>query len=162
MRGQCSGFAFLSTKSPFNFIRTVFNHEQLRLLYLPTNRSVNPDPVTTLDVDPGSIRFPPWPLGTLHVSKMTTPPPPISPAAQAVNLEIAKMHSKGITTLRANWLAVRLWPWRRRQNANGQVFHLGAAVAARLLRNCPAVWEKEPRLWEILPHRLPAPHGRGV
>jgi hypothetical protein len=65
------------------------------------------------------------------------------------------MHSEGMATFRANVLAERLWPNGRRQNANGQVFHLGAAVAGRLLRNCSAVWEKEPRLWEILPHKLP-------
>ena len=69
--------------------------------------------------------------------------------------ELAKMHSEGIAKFRANCLAERLWPNGRRQNAKGQRFHLGAAVAARLLRNCPAVWEKEPRLWEILPHKLP-------
>ena len=80
----------------------------------------------------------------------------LSPADQAVIQEIAAMHSEGVMTLRANCLAERLWPWGRRQNANGQVFHLGAAVAARLLRKCPAVQEREPRLWEILPHRLPA------
>ena len=83
-------------------------------------------------------------------------PTPLSPAAQAVTQEIAKMHSEGVKTLRANCLAERLWPGGRHHNANGQVFHLGAAVAARLLRNCPAVQEREPRLWEILPHRLPA------
>ena len=69
------------------------------------------------------------------------------------------MHSEGFTTLRANLLAERLWPSGRRQNSNGQVFHLGAAVAAQLLRRCPAVWEKESRLWEILPHKLPALQG---
>ena len=87
---------------------------------------------------------------------MTTPTP-LSPAAQAVTQEIAKMHSEGVKTLRANCLAERLWPGGRHHNANGQVFHLGAAVAGRLLRDCPAVREREPRLWEILPHRLPAP-----
>jgi len=69
--------------------------------------------------------------------------------------EIAAMHAAGLRTLRANTLAERLWPGRRQHNANGQVFPLGAAVAARLLRKCPAVREKEWRLWEILPHRLP-------
>ena len=82
---------------------------------------------------------------------------PLSPAAQAVIQEIAKMHSEGFTTFQSNLFAERLWPNGRRQNSNGQVFHLGAAVAARLLRRCPAVWEKEFRLWEILHHRLPRP-----
>jgi hypothetical protein len=68
--------------------------------------------------------------------------------------EIGKMHREGVTTLRANTLAERLWPDGRHHNSNGQVFHLGAAVAARLLRQCPAVLEKRPRLWEILPHRV--------
>jgi len=69
--------------------------------------------------------------------------------------QIAAMHAEGLRTLRANTLAERLWPGRRQHNANGQVFPLGSAVAARLLRQCPAVREKEWRLWEILPHRLP-------
>lgn len=69
--------------------------------------------------------------------------------------EIAAMYAEGVCTLRANTLAERLWPGSRQHNANGQVFPLGSAVAARLLRNCPAVREKEWRLWEILPHRLP-------
>lgn len=69
--------------------------------------------------------------------------------------EIAAMHAEGLRTLRANTLAERLWPGHRQHNANGQVFPLGSAVAARLLRRCPAVREKEWRLWEILPHRLP-------
>ena len=81
----------------------------------------------------------------------------IVPPQVAVLREIAAMHSEGMATLRANTLAERLWPDGRRQNSNGQVFHLGASVAAQLLRRCPAVREKESRLWEILPHKLPAP-----
>lgn len=69
--------------------------------------------------------------------------------------QLAAMHAEGVRTLRANTLAERLWPGRRQHNANGQMFPLGAAVAARLLRKCPAAREKEWRLWEILPHRLP-------
>jgi hypothetical protein len=76
--------------------------------------------------------------------------------ADVVLHEIAAMHSEGVVMLRANSLAERLWPSGRHHNANGQVFHLGAATAARLLRDCPAVREKEHRLWEILPHKLPA------
>lgn len=68
------------------------------------------------------------------------------------------MHAEGVRTLRAGVLAERLWPGRRQHNARGQVFPLGAAAAARLLRKCPAVRETECRLWEIMPHRLP-PHG---
>ncbi len=82
--------------------------------------------------------------------------------ADVVMRVIAEMHSEGVATLRANTLAERLWPDGRHHNANGQVFHLGAAVAARLLRQCPAVWEKEPRLWEILPHRLLPVEGAAV
>ncbi len=84
------------------------------------------------------------------------------PTAVAVLREIAAMHSEGVATLRANILAERLWPEGRRQNSKGQVFHLGASVAAQLLRRCPAVREKESRLWEILPHRLPAPQAGEV
>lgn len=70
--------------------------------------------------------------------------------------EIAAMHADGVRTLRANTLAERLWPGQRQHNAHGQVFPLASAVAARLLRRCPAVREKEWRVWEILPHRLPS------
>ena len=76
--------------------------------------------------------------------------------ANCVLLEVAAMHNEGVTTLRANMLAERLWPNGRTHNARGQVFALGAATAARLLRQCSAVIEIEPRLWKILPHRLPS------
>ncbi len=68
--------------------------------------------------------------------------------------EIRTLHLEGVTTVGASQLAERLWPNGRHQNSQGQVFHLGAAVAARLLRCCPAVREREPRRWEILPHRI--------
>ena len=68
--------------------------------------------------------------------------------------ELLAMHADGIRTLRANTLAERLWPAGRTQNAQGQVMPMGSAVAARMLRKCPAVRESEWRLWEILPHRL--------
>jgi hypothetical protein len=83
-------------------------------------------------------------------------------ALDAVMRELVAMHQEGVTTLAANMLAERLWPKGRRQNANGQVFHLGAAVAARLLRRCPAVREREPLRWEILPHRIQPPQGEEV
>jgi hypothetical protein len=70
--------------------------------------------------------------------------------------EIAALHNAGIKRFQANTLAERLWPEGRHHNANGQVFHLGSAIAARLLRKCPAVQETEFRIWEILPHRLPS------
>ena len=70
---------------------------------------------------------------------------------------VAAMYAEGVRTLAASTLAERLWPGRRDHNANGQVFHLGSTMAARLLRRCPAVHEKEWRRWEILPHRLPPP-----
>lgn len=78
---------------------------------------------------------------------------------EQVMRELQAMHVAGVKTIRANLLAEHLWPSGRRHNSKGQVFHLGAATAARLLRRCPAAWEKEPRLWEILPHRLPLPAG---
>ncbi len=87
---------------------------------------------------------------------------PTTSTAEAVMREIRAMHQEGVTTIAANMLAERLWPDGRRQNANGQVFHLGAAVAARLLRRCPAVRETEPRRWQILPHRINPPQGGEV
>jgi hypothetical protein len=81
----------------------------------------------------------------------------MSATDEAVLREIAAMHGEGVSRLRANTLAERLWPAGRHHNANGQVFHLGAAVAARLLRRCPAVRESEWRIWEILPHWLALP-----
>lgn len=79
-------------------------------------------------------------------------------ATQADVLRIlAEMHSQGIGTLRASSLAERLWPERRNENANGQVFPLGAGIAGRMLRQCKAVQEVSPREWQILPHRLPKP-----
>ena len=85
-----------------------------------------------------------------------------STASDAVMRELLAMHQAGVKTLAANMLAERLWPNGRRQNAKGQVFHLSAAVAARLLRRCPAVREREPRRWEILPHRIQPPRGGEV
>lgn len=79
-------------------------------------------------------------------------------ATQADVLRIlADMHSQGIGTLRASSLAERLWPEQRNENANGQVFPLGAGIAGRMLRQCNAVREVSPREWQILPHRLPTP-----
>ncbi len=89
------------------------------------------------------------------VERVVGRPEPKRATGDVVLREIAAMHASGVRTLRANTLAERLWPGRRQHNANGQVFPLGAGVAARLLRKCPAVREKEWRLWEILPHRLP-------
>lgn len=40
---------------------------------------------------------------------------------------------------RPSTVAERLWPDARTQNANGQVFPLGAGVAGRMLRKCNAV-----------------------
>lgn len=69
--------------------------------------------------------------------------------------EVAAMYGTGVRRFRAGMLAERLWPGQRTHNSKGQVFPLGAAVAARLLRSCLAVRELEPRRWVILPHRLP-------
>ncbi len=75
----------------------------------------------------------------------------------AVLREVAAMHAEGFQTFSAGTLAERLWPGHRHHNAKGQVFPLGAAVAARLLRQCPAAEEIEFRRWKILPHRLLPP-----
>ena len=82
-------------------------------------------------------------------------PVPKRATGAVVLQEIAEMHAEGLRTLRANTLAERLWPGRRTHNAKGQVFPLGAAVAARMLRKCRAVREVDHGRWEILPHRLP-------
>lgn len=79
--------------------------------------------------------------------------------ADDVMRELQAMHEAGVHSLRAGMLAERLWPRQRTHNARGQVFPLGAAVAARLLRQCPAVREVEPRRWEILAHRMQAQRG---
>jgi hypothetical protein len=76
-------------------------------------------------------------------------------ASQADLLDVLRqLHAQGVTRVRANTVAELLWPHGRSQNANGQVFPLGAGVAGRMLRACPAVREAAPRHWEIQPHRL--------
>ena len=47
-------------------------------------------------------------------------------------------------------VAEQLWPNTRSQNSHGQVFHLGAGIAGRMLRKCRAVVERSRRQWEIL------------
>lgn len=101
------------------------------------------------------LEQPPSPAGGTPVQRPVGRLEPERATGDVVLRQIAAMHAEGLRTLRANTLAERLWPGRRQHNANGQVFPLGSAVAARLLRKCPAVREKEWRLWEILPHRLP-------
>lgn len=64
------------------------------------------------------------------------------------------LHGRGQRRVRASTVAELLWPGARSQNANGQVFHLGAGVAGRMLKACKAVHEIAPREYEILSHRL--------
>lgn len=64
-------------------------------------------------------------------------------------------HERGNNSIRASTLADALWPDCRASNTNGQVFNLSSGVAGRMLRKCCAVWEVSPRVWEIIPERLP-------
>ncbi|WP_162472922.1 hypothetical protein [Methylotuvimicrobium alcaliphilum] len=64
------------------------------------------------------------------------------------------LRDSGQVRIRAATLAETLWPGRRDHNSNGQVFHLSAGIAGRMLRRCPAVIEIEPRIWEIIDERL--------
>jgi len=64
------------------------------------------------------------------------------------------LRERGHTTIRAVTLAEILWPGRRHHNSNGQVFHLSAGIAGRMLRRCSAVYEIEPRVWQIIDERL--------
>lgn len=75
--------------------------------------------------------------------------------ADAVLNTLRDLYDRGHRHIRAATLAVELWPGGRCHNSNGQVFPLSAGAAGRKLRKCRAVWEAEPRLWEILPERLP-------
>ena len=63
---------------------------------------------------------------------------------------LAEMYRAGHRVVTAGAVAERLWPAGRRHNTRGQVFHLGAAVAARLLRRSRKAVEVEWRRWEIL------------
>lgn len=67
---------------------------------------------------------------------------------------LREMHAAGITRLRVNTIAERLWPVGCQRNANGQVFSLSAGVAGKMLRKCAAVREVGDREGEILPRRL--------
>jgi len=63
---------------------------------------------------------------------------------------LAEMYRAGHRIVTAGTVAERLWPDGRRHNTRGQVFPLGAAVAARLLRRSKMAVEVEWRRWEIL------------
>lgn len=67
---------------------------------------------------------------------------------------IAALYQQGVTAISAARVAEHLWPDGRRNNANGQVFHLSAGVAGRMLRRSRLVWEFEPRHWEIVPEYI--------
>lgn len=66
------------------------------------------------------------------------------------------LYSKGLTVISAQMLADELYPDSRRHNANGQVFNLSSAAAARILRkNQPKlVHEFKHAQWEIVPEWL--------
>lgn len=78
----------------------------------------------------------------------------MSATQQDLLTALRKLHKTGIKHVSAGFVAELLWPDSRRQNANGQVFHLSAGAAGRMLRRCHAVREYRNRIWEILPHRL--------
>lgn len=67
---------------------------------------------------------------------------------------LRQLHAEGKSQFSAEYIAERLWPDGRNRNSNGQVFHLSAGVAGRMLKRCPAVWEVRPRVWETTPERL--------
>ena len=67
---------------------------------------------------------------------------------------LREIHASGVRTTTAAMVAERLWPTGRCHNANGQVFHLSAGIAGRMLRRCRAVYETQPRRWEIIPEYL--------
>lgn len=64
------------------------------------------------------------------------------------------LHAKGYKVVSAATVAEQLWPNGRTHNSNGQVFHLGAGIAGRLLRKCHAVVEGPPRQWVIVQERI--------
>lgn len=67
---------------------------------------------------------------------------------------LRQLHARGVEEMAASTIAELLWPNGRHNNARGQVFHLGASVAARMLRQCPAVFETENKRWILVPERL--------
>lgn len=79
----------------------------------------------------------------------------MSAACKRLEAVLAEMYMAGNRRVAANTVAERLWPDGRRHNANGQTYHLGAAVAARMLRRCRFAVEVEWRRWEILPTNAP-------
>jgi hypothetical protein len=58
----------------------------------------------------------------------------------------------------AGQVADELWPDGRRSNSRGQVMHVGAGVAGRMLRRSRAVAEVAPKRWEIVPEYLEQPN----
>lgn len=78
-------------------------------------------------------------------------------ALERLEAVLAEMYLDGFRRVAANTVAERLWPAGRRKNSRGQVFHLGAAMAARMLRRCHGVAEVEWRRWEILPPNTDSP-----
>jgi hypothetical protein len=91
------------------------------------------------------------------MSKPTYPARPVEQPVgpDAVLAALRVLYDRGHRRIRASTLAETLWPEGRGHNSNGQVFPLSAGVAGRMLRKCRAVWEAEPRIWEIIPERLP-------
>ena len=64
------------------------------------------------------------------------------------------LRAKGYKVVSAATVAEQLWPNGRTHNSNGQVFHLSAGIAGRMLRKCPAVVEGMPRQWVIVQERI--------
>ena len=75
----------------------------------------------------------------------------MNPGCEQLETVLKDMYREGIREVAANTVAERLWPHGRRHNCRGQVFHLGAAVAARMLRRCNLAVETRWRRWTILP-----------
>lgn len=69
---------------------------------------------------------------------------------------LMSLYSAGYSHVTAAQVAEILWPEGRTKNGNGQVFHLGAARAAAMLRGTRAAFEVEHRRWEIVPEYLSA------
>lgn len=67
---------------------------------------------------------------------------------------LRSLYGLGRHRVRGGTVAELLWPGARSQNANGQVFHLGAGAAGRMLKACRAVREISPGEYEILSYRL--------
>lgn len=64
------------------------------------------------------------------------------------------LYAKGYKVVSAATVAEQIWPNGRSHNSNGQVFHLSAGIAGRMLRKSCAVVEMKPRQWTIAAERF--------